>query len=251
MVGIPRPKKRPWYVKETLGSIGGVIVAFGAGVAAIVREARNEHPSGWLIVALAAGLVAGLWVAGLKIAQSLHKDASDDKISSPDDLRGCLHVIHGAVAGLKKLSGTPPLEWLRITLHRVDGDKLEQTVDYVGSEQKGAGREFSIRSGVIGRVARSGEPRTFDRAASQTFEEWASYLVDVLAMTRPQAESTRKDRYAFFGVPIKSPGGKEVRAVVYLDATEPGFFDQETTSLVVDGCAGLAAWIDEQYYRSG
>src|SRR5208283_2669796 len=137
--GIPRPEARPWYVKETWGSIGGVLVALLAGSAAIVREASNENRSGWLLGLLAAGLVAGVWVAVLKIAQSRHKDAHGDREASPDDLRGCLHVTHRAVAGFKKLPGTPPSGWLRITLHRVDTDKLEQTVDYVGSEDKGAG----------------------------------------------------------------------------------------------------------------
>jgi hypothetical protein len=80
------------------------------------------------------------------------------------------------------------------------------------------------------------------------FEEWTRYLVNELGMTEEQARATRMDRHAFLGVPITSAGGKDVRAVVYLDAAEPWFFDTETIDAVVDCCAGLATWIDEHYY---
>ncbi len=47
-------------------------------------------------------------------------------------------------------------------------------------------------------------------------------------MVKEDAWNTRKDRFSFLGVPIKSPGGEHVRGVVYLDAQSPGFFDEET-----------------------
>jgi hypothetical protein len=225
----------------------GLAIVGLAGVGSFLREANAASPSRLQLALIAVGAVAGCFLGAVKTLQSRYKDAKEDKKESPDTLRGCLHVIHGTVAGLKKVA-SPGGGWLRITLHRVDGDTLEQSVDYVGSEDGGAGRSFPIFAGVSGRVARRKEARTFDRPADMSFDEWVRYLVDEVGMTDDRAMKTRRDRFAFFGVPIKSPGGKDVRAVVYLDAGTPGFFDSETMAVIIDGCAGLAAWIDEHYY---
>jgi hypothetical protein len=234
-------------VREAWPSVGGGLVALGAGAGAFLKELASGHPSGVQLAFIGAGTVAGGFLGAIKTAQALYKDAKEDHKESPDELRGCLHVIHGAVVGLKNVA-KPPAGWLRITLHRVDGESLEQSVDYVGSEDGGAGRLFTIHAGVIGRVAREKQPRTFDRAQDMSFDEWMKYLVNDLGMIEAQALVTRRDRYAFFGVPITSAGGKDVRAVVYLDAGETGFFDPATIDVVVDCCAGLASWIDEHYY---
>ena len=246
---IPALKRRPWYVREVWPSVVGLAVVVTGGIGSITREAFSAHRNVLQLSLIAAGLAGGLFLGAVKVAQSRFKDAKEDKKESPDDLRGCLHVIHGTVAGLKMVA-TPPSGWLRITFHKVDGAMLEQSVHYVGSEDRGAGRRFTIHAGVIGRVAREGEPQTFDRPADMSFEDWAHYLVSDLGMVREDAWNTRKDRFSFLGVPIKSPGGEHVRGVVYLDAQSPGFFDEETIGVVLDGCGGLASWIDEHYYSS-
>ena len=227
--------------------MAGGLLAVGSGMGALLKELHGDHPSTSQVGLIVGGMAGGLFLGAIKTAQARFKDVKDDHRESPDELRGCLQVIHGAVVGLKDVANAPS-GWLRISLHRVDGDSLEQSVDYVGCEDGGAGRSFSIHAGVIGRVARERKPRTFDRPRDMPFEEWVSYLVNDLAMTEEQALATRRDRYAFLGVPITTNGGKEVRAVVYLDAGESGFFDPETTDVVVDCCAGLAIWIDEHYY---
>src|ERR1700733_8009941 len=107
----------------------------------------------------------------MKIAQSRHKDRKDDKKTSPTDLRGCLHVLHAAVASHKRISRPAAEGWLRVTLHRLDGEMLEQTVDYVGSEEptesgRVAGRRSSVRAGLIGRVARTNDVRDLARPAA-------------------------------------------------------------------------------------
>lgn len=228
-------------------SVVGLLVVFVGGIGSITKEATSDKRSALQLAFISAGLLGGAFLGAMKVAQSRYKDAKEDKKESPDDLRGCLHVIHGTVAGLKQMASAPS-GWLRIAFHKVDGTRLEQSVDYVGSEDGGAGRVFTIHAGVIGRVAREAEPRTFDRPADMTFADWVHYLVADLGMTEDAAWATRKDRFSFFGVPIKSPGGEQVRGVVYLDAETPEFFDDETAGVVVDGCGGLAAWIDEHYY---
>ena len=58
-----------------------------------------------------------------------------------------------------------------MTIHRVveapkpnqAAEQLEQVLPYIGGQGKGAGRRFSIRSGIIGRAVRDAAPYTFIR----------------------------------------------------------------------------------------
>ena len=234
-----------------------MVVTSAAMLAAIVKEADAEKIAwkqvGFLLFALIGALVLGL----LKVSSSSHKDASDAKAETPDDIRGALHVLHRVVAHHKGL--TDPQEgWLRITLHRAFEQKvgktvqerLEQSVAYVGSDESGRGPSrpsWSFSEGLIGKVARLKSPRKFDRPADMTDSEWTTHLVDNLGMSRDAARATREGRFSFLGIPIKSPGGGEVLGVVYADTEEREFFDRETTALVVAGCEGVAKWIHERY----
>jgi hypothetical protein len=247
-VPLPPIKARPFYVKDTWPAV--VTLAFGVvtGSVAVGRQVFAKDGDSLQLASLGLTLACVVILGTLQIARSRFKDAEEDKKRSPDELRGCLLVIHGVVAGQKGMV-SPPEGWLRITLHRVDGEELEQSLEYVGSDdRKKAGRRFRVQAGLIGAVARTGDMRAFDRRADMDFTEWCDYLVQNQGMTRDGAKATRDDRFSFLGVPIKNPGGKEVRAVVYLDASEPGFFDRETAGLIVCGCEGLAAWIDDHYY---
>jgi membrane protein implicated in regulation of membrane protease activity len=248
---LPPIRARPWYIKQTWPSVLGLGAGAAAGIAAFFQEAWLPAPRRLQEGTLAVAFVSVCFLGLLKIAQSRRQDAEEDRKTSPDELRGCLLVLHRMVAG-KKGVARPADGWLRVTLHRVDGQSLEQSLEYVGSEDKNkAGRRFSIHTGLIGVVARTGEMRGFDRPADMGFAEWCDYLVEHHGMTRDDAKLTRDDRFAFLGVPIKKgSGGKreEVRAVVYFDAAETSFFDKQTADLIVFGCEGLAAWIDDHYY---
>jgi hypothetical protein len=246
-VPIPSIRARPWYVRETWPALIALAVGLVGSAGAIMKELFAPKPNGAMLSLFVASFFGVFALGALKLAQSRHKDQKDKQKETPESLKGCLHVLHAVIAGLKA-AHDPPDGWMRVTLHRVNGDTLEQSVDYVGSEDGGAGRIFKIESGLIGRVARRKEVRSFDRGADVPFESWVDWLVDEAGMTRESAERTRKDRFSFLGVPLKSPGDKDVRAVVYLDAHEALFFDDETRDAVLDACAGLAAWIDEHYY---
>lgn len=252
MVGIPSPSPKPWYVRQTWPAVLGVILGGFAGASALVAECVSSSSSGWKIASQATSLFALLALGAMKVAESRHREARDDQKDSPENLRGPLHVIHRTIAGLKQVPD-PAEGWLRITIHRVDGDWLEQAVPYVGSadeaQGRSAGRRFSINAGLIGRVARTGEVRRFSRAPAMDFPDWVTYLVGETAMKRIDAERTRPDRFGFLGVPIKG-SDHEVRAVLYLDSRDSAFFDEKTVAIVAHGCSGLAKWIDEHYYRS-
>jgi hypothetical protein len=245
VVGIPGAKGRPWHAKEKWPAIGGLLVGGLAAGGAFTKEATSRNPSGLQIMLLLLAILGGALLGLTKISQSVHKDAKEDKKESPDDLRGCLYVIHRTLAGYKR-TASPPVGWLRATVHRVDGAQLEQSVDYVGSSDLGGGRFFSINTGLIGAVARRGEPMKFARPADMGHEEWLDYLVEHLGMTTQQARATSPRRYSFLGVPIKNRNGAVI-GVVYLDAAAPDFFDDTAFLIILSGCEGLADWVHERY----
>jgi hypothetical protein len=245
-VAIPSTKIRPWYVRETWPAVVGLIVAMLAGAGGIVKESLGQQPSGTLIALIATSLVASVFLGAMKIAQSRYKDAKDDKKESPSELRGPLHVIHRTLAGHK--GGAQAEEgWLRLTIHRMDGEQLEQAVDYVGSADRGAGRRFSINVGLVGQVARQQKPVRIDRDPDMTHEQWLAHLIEKFGMTPAQAGITRAGRYSFLGIPLMDNVGQATIGVVYLDSLVPGFFDEGTVAVVVASCAGLAGWIHENY----
>lgn len=249
-MGIPSPKPKPWYVRATWPAVVALVVALPAGCFSIAKEAWAVTPSPLALAATSATALSAVLLAVLKIFQAAYQDEAEELRDSPDNLRGPLHVIHRTIARHKKVID-PAEGWLRLTVHRVDGDELEQAVAYVGSDDekngRSAGRRFSIKAGLIGRVARVKETRTFDRGPA-SFEDWDDYLVEQTGMDRSEAEKTRPDRRSFLGIPIAGPDFA-VRAVLYLDSGEEQFFTDKTVDLAVAGCDGLAKWIDEHYYR--
>jgi hypothetical protein len=226
----------------------GVGVVIFAGSAALVKEAITPSPSGLLLALYAFGLVAGSILGALNVLRAHYKDTKEDRKESPDDLRGCLYVIVRTMCGHKGVAD-PPDGWLRITVHRVVGDALEQIVDYVGSGDRGAGRRLPSWAGLIGAVLAdpSRRPLVFERPPDLGWESWAEYLVHTMKMPRETALRTRQDRFSFMAVPIRDPRGT-VSAVVYADAAEPGFFDASAQAILLHGCVGLASWVNERYF---
>jgi hypothetical protein len=218
-----------------------------AGVAAIVKEANAPTPSALLVALYGVGLVVGSALGVLNVLRALYKDAKEDKKESPEDLRGCLHVILRVMCGYKGVAN-PHDGWMRITVHRVDRTELEQVVDYVGSADRGSGRRLPSDAGLIGAVLsdESKRPLVFERPLDLGWELWVEYLVQMLKLPRDRALKTRRDRFSFLAVGIRDARGN-VAAVVYADAAQPGFFDPTAQGIVLQGCIGLANWVNERY----
>jgi hypothetical protein len=218
-----------------------------AGIAALIKEAVAATPSPVLLALYVVGILGGFGVGTLNVLKSQYKDAREDKKDSPDDLRGCLHVILRVMCGHKGIAD-PPDGWLRLTVHRVDGSELEQVVDYVGSGDRGSGRRFPSNAGLIGAVLNDvgKRPLVFSRPADLSWDLWVEYLVQVMKMPRSKALQTRKDRFSFMAVPIRD-GRANVAGVVYGDAASPAFFDSHAQGIFLQGCIGLAKWANERY----
>jgi hypothetical protein len=225
--------------------LGGVSLALTAGLTAIIKEALAATPNAMLIAVYSVGVGGGVLAGLLNVLKSHYKDAKDDRRDTPEDLRGCLHVILRVMCGRKGVAD-PPDGWMRLTVHRVAGDELEQVVDYVGSGDRGAGRRFRTNAGLIGAVLSEKRPLVFERPAALSWERWVEYLVQKMNIPREQALRTRKDRFAFMAVGMRDLRGS-IAAVVYADAAEPGFFDGFAQGIIVHGCIGLANWVNERY----
>jgi hypothetical protein len=247
VVGIPGTTGRPWHAREAWTSLVGFGLVLLAGAAALVKEANAATPNPVLVALYAFALVAGAALGVLNVLRALYKDARDDKKESPDDLRGCLHVILRMMCGYKGVAN-PPDGWMRVTVHRVDQNELEQVVDYVGSADRGAGRRLPADAGLIGAVLCdvSKRPLVFERPHDLGWELWVEYLVHMLKMPRDKALKTRRDRFSFLAVGIRDGRGN-VAGVVYADAAQPGFFDPAAQGIVLQGCIGLANWVNERY----
>ncbi len=159
----------------------------------------------------------------------------------------------------------PVINWrehIRITIHVPDfvfADRLVQLVDYVGSGTPAtAGRTFSTRQGIIGKVWRGrealvnnnllgGEPGQTEITQKKIVE-----IVQDWGMTEDEARSAI--RYlSYFAMPIKEPlsasdSTKGVVAdmigILYLDSKQPGAFLTEKQADVDPKV--LEKWLEER-----
>jgi hypothetical protein len=232
------------WVAESL-SAGPPVVAAGGG--AVTAAAANNSA---LVGALSFGVV---WLIGSSIWKVLHaraQDQSAEQNSSHDGLVGALHVLHMSVAhtcGIRLDQG----EDLRVTIHRVmppldAAETIEQIVPYVGGGGGGAGRCFSVRSGITGMAIRQRKPV----AAARVSNDEAAYREELKSdwgYTEKDSRALRADRRSFMALPIR--GKDDVQGVVYLDSNKPNAFAEGTTvaSLIVAACSGLNEYCNARY----
>jgi hypothetical protein len=245
-VAIPGTASRPWHARDAWTSLASNVLPVIATLAAALQESASAKPSRYLLTLYWVGVTTGLLAVVLSVSRARHQDAKADRKESPEDLRGCLHVILRIVSAHKRVL-SPPEGWMRLTVHRVDDFRLEQVVDYVGSADGGAGRSLPSDCGLVGAVLEQRTALVIERPPDLDQRSWAEYLVQVLKMPRLSARGTRRDRFSFIGIPIVEPRGT-VAAVVYADAAEPRFFDHAVQAILIHGCIGLARWVNERYY---
>ncbi len=169
------------------------------------------------------------------------KDKAAARARSPFDYTACLYTMHAAILAAKGLEYTEEnRKKLRVTIHRVDEakEKVVQLVDYVGDDTGGAGREFSSRSGVIGRALISPE-RTALMDRPESNDDYIKALQIDWHMPREEALRLSMGRFSLMAVAIL--GQNNAIGVVYLDSSERGFFDQATCEAVVAACGAMPA----------
>jgi hypothetical protein len=242
--GIPRNglTHKKWFV-ELVSSGPPVVAAGGASL-----MAYGASP--------AVGTVLGLgvaWLLGastLKVVHAKTQDQAAAQQSSHDGLIGGLYVLQKAashVCGIK----LGEHEDLRVTVHRVvppldNPEFIEQIVPYVGGRGSGAGRTFSVRSGITGAAIRLNKPV----AASRVSGDEAAYreeLKSTWSYTEKESKSLSADRQSFMAIPIS--GKDHVRGVVYLDSNKPGVFGEGTAiaNALVAICSGVNQYCNTRY----
>jgi len=221
------------------------VIAAGGGV--VAAGAANNAT---LAVALGFGV---LWLIGSSTWKILHartQDQAAEQQSSHDGLLGALHVLHKSVAHACSINLAQG-EDLRVTVHRVvppleSAEQLEQIVPYVGGAGGGAGRIFSIRSGITGLAIRKGKPMAATRVSDKD-AEYREELKVKWSYTDNDAKALSSDRRSFMAIPIL--GKDAVQAVVYLDSNKADAFPEGTTiaGLIVAACSGLNEYCNARY----
>lgn len=251
MSQIPGPKRLRFYerkwVVEGIAVVPALLAALVGAVLSLTDPDPFKKQLGWLL------LLGALWLAVASVVKVLGAYAQDraQQLSQDyDGLQGAVQVLHAMLA--KQLDLPPNDGSLRITLHRVvflqrvaqPPQELEQILAYVGGPGGGAGRRFSIRSGITGRVARDGVPYVFTRQGND-YEAFVSEMVAEWGYTREEATNLTRDRQTSMAVPILGQQG--VIGVVYLDSNRRDVFSPQVQTLVIDGCSGIAAYVDLKY----
>lgn len=259
MPGIPETKKKRFYEKSWFLELLGIPSALIAGVPTLAvalptllhssERSRGEVALAWTGV---AGVVLLIVIGVVKLIQGYAKDKIADDTQRLDGLHAALHVIHSVVRHNRGFSRNDR-ERLRVTIHRVvkagehggSPDEIEQLLNYVGGKGGGAGRRFSVRSGITGQAVREGSVL----AGSRNNNDHEAYIRELVAdwgYTEEDAKRLAIGRNSWMAVPIKYKGS-EVTGVVYLDSDEKKFFTDEIKTLIVGACGGLAVFIDERY----
>ena len=249
---IPDRKGDRWYEKKAvIEALATVPPVLAAAIGALISLSdRHERAFGWWLL---AGVV---WLIGASAAKVLHARAQDRERKRSDEhdgLRAALHVLFATVCRVAGIAETERTSGrLRLTIHRVvtkgkadPPEELEQLLPYMGGPGNPPGRRFSIRSGIIGAVARGRFAMVAGRGCTE-HEGFIEELVEEWAYTEHDARKLTPDRHAWMAVPMLSAQGATV-AVVYLDSRDPGFFTEPLQRLILVICSGINTYLMEAY----
>lgn len=251
MEQIPSGAKTRYYEKKTVVEAATVVpTIIAAGVAfatALSGPSKNVTTIAWLGVAVA-------WLVGASILRIVHaymQDKKEKRLKEFDGLLGAMHVLYGCISKHLKLNEEDS-ESLRVTLHRVIFDEktnepkeLEQLLPYIGGAGGNSGRKFSVSTGIIGHVARTGKPRMATRENTD-HELYIQELQEKWNYTERTARQLTSSRNAWMAIPILNKNGAAL-AVVFLDSKDKEAFTEPVLELVLNCCAGIATYITEHY----
>ncbi|WP_143277757.1 GAF domain-containing protein [Bordetella genomosp. 10] len=224
--GVDRPPI--WYRKWFIEVLGAVPVV-GAAAFTMVRFWRS--PDDRLFADLALAVV--VWVclfSFLKVLVARRQDRQEAPEETHDGLYGAVTVAHAAVKFLVESNSETEVD-LRATFHRVvpplgSPQKLQQIIPYVGDgEGGGAGRTFSVNTGITGQAVRNMEPYIMESVAATEADHRAE-LVAEWGYTSAQAAQIKPGRVSAAALPVLDRSGQHVLGVLYLDSSAPQIFSE-------------------------
>jgi hypothetical protein len=144
---------------------------------------------------------------------------------------------------------------VRIAIHRVDwthgdeGQRLEQSVEYVGGlpdRKARRGRRFPLRAGVIGRCAKD-VLAVYAHRKGDDIEGFRREMVRDWGFTEDEAKNLAEDRWSYAAYPILEEETNQVGAVLYADTSKKGAFKSGAVKRRLElWCVGFAAFLREQ-----
>ncbi|CAN0362306.1 unnamed protein product, partial [Ectocarpus sp. 4 AP-2014] len=140
---------------------------------------------------------------------------------------------------------------LRLTVHKhnADSQQLVQLLEYIGDDRGGRGkvlRKLPDHAGAIGHCATDGIV-IYGSRTNADIEAYVRELKKKWGYTSREAEQRDPLTMSWMAVPLKLPNGL-LDAVVYLDSTQPDFFDDKQRRRTIQAaCAGIACFVDSRY----
>jgi len=204
-------------------------------------------PMGWLIASAVMVLVGGTW----KVLASRAKSRSASEAESPGDILGCCYVLRALVMG-PETNGCS--KSIRVSIYKVHRDRsgqvadLEQLIPYVnaGGHNSGSpGRRLTAKTGIVGRVARGGNPLAVSCEA-KSVEEFEAAMVREWGFTPEEAKDLKRKCRSWMGVPVTDKQDR-VAGVIYLDSEDKDSFTPEIQERVFSGCGAMTAFLRERY----
>lgn len=206
----------------------------------------------WTGIGLA---IAALWLVVSWVMKFFNARAQDQEKRnevSYDGFEGAIYALYATLSAHLKI---PPGDdgKLRITMKRVvfpsndehEPEYLEQMLPYIGGKGGDAGRRFSIRSGLSGRVALGGQPLVAKRKGNGP-DGFIKEMTNNWHYTEREAKALTQDRQSWMAIPIIG-SNKKVIAVVYLDSNERELFSPLVQKIAINACNGVALYIKERY----
>lgn len=239
---IPKPKVLSLIERKTVHAATAGAGAIAAGATKILPDLHHWTTSTTFCVVATGVAAVG---AGLSVMKARIEDEA--AVNLDDSLKPLLcsvHTLHGALRAVDvdRTGANDDITWkdrLRVTVHRVDSDGLVQLFPYVGGIGGAAGRKFPSRTGVIGRAVQRGTAIFWARSCERD-SEYRQELISTWNYNEREAMELRPDRWAFAAVPLLDEH-LAVAAVVYLDSSDPKFFD-DNRAMIEGACKGLAAY---------
>jgi len=231
--GVDRPPI--WYRRWFIEVLGAVPVVAAAAFTA-VRFWRS--PEDRVFADLALGVV--VWVclfSVLKIQAARRQDSKEAPEETHDGLYAAVSVAHAAIKNLIESHSDTEVD-LRATFHRVvppleNPQALQQIIPYMGDgEGGGAGRKFSVNTGITGQAVRNKEPYIMESVAVTEGEHRAELVAD-WGYTSAQAAKIKPGRITAAALPVLDRSGQHVLGVLYLDSSAPLIFSESESKLML------------------
>jgi|GEM_PF-4717477 len=234
--GIAKYKRIKFYDRQWFAEAVKVFTAMIASAAAV--RAFWIDPTSWTTFVASASALGLLAFAFVSIRAGLRRDSKDD--DSNHSLQSHINLVFGSVAtraGLTLCSENSA--HLRAVAHRFDQqkDEYEQVTEYAGFEGGEPGRSWGITRGVVGKCISSKGTTHFSWNGTDPKELSAALLA--WGYSKKEADSMVKIQRSWLASPILSVDGRSVIGAVYLDSSDPEFFNNDIKQLIVDATAGV------------